>query len=125
MGIISPTVIGDPEADDDADDDDAGDDDDDDDDDDEELPVASPDALEQALSPMAATAATASIGRYLFMAFLRCSAWVQRRERGPYTSVIWVGPIPATSRGGWSPQPVAVLSFQTRVAVPPKNSSRS
>jgi hypothetical protein len=67
MGIISPTVIGDPEADDDADDDDAGDDDDDDDD--EELPVASPDALEQALSPMAATAATASIGLYLFMVF--------------------------------------------------------
>jgi hypothetical protein len=86
MGIISATVIGDPDADDDADDDDADDDDGDDDDaddDDDELPVASPDALEQALSPMAATAATASIGRYLFMAFLRCSVWVQRRERGP------------------------------------------
>jgi hypothetical protein len=75
MGIISPTVIGDPDA--------APVADDVDDDDDGEFPVASPDALEQAHSPMAAAAATASIGRYLFMAFLRCAAWVQRRERGP------------------------------------------
>jgi hypothetical protein len=105
MGIISATVIGVPDAvpnpdpDPDAEDDD-DDDDDDGDDDDEESPVALLDALEQAHSPMAAAAAKPSIGRYLFMGFLRCSAWVQRRYRGPDTSVIWAGPIPATSRAG-------------------------
>jgi hypothetical protein len=82
MGIISPTVIGVPDAVPDPDPDpdpDAEDDADDGDDDDGELPVALLDALEQAHSPMAAAAAKPSIGRYLFMGFLRCSAWVQRR----------------------------------------------